>query len=109
MIGATSSRQLAIPSLRSLIDAAYLADPMDQLISPVGEWSYSTLFNLIPAALAVLREAAGLEPDPSAMMIWYRQTPIAELGYLTAEQLVALGRAEMVIAFLGSVRDGTRG
>ncbi|WP_426703052.1 hypothetical protein ACPPVV_08685 [Rhodanobacter sp. Col0626] len=108
MLEVTSSRRQAIPSLRSLIDAAYLADPLDQLIAPVGEWSYSTTFNLIPAALAVLREAASIEPDPPTLMAWYRQTPIAELGHLTAEQLVALSRTEVVIVFLRSVRNGAR-
>lgn len=108
MTGVTSARRLAVPSLRSLIDAAYLVDPADQLIAPIGDSSYSTMFNLIPAALAVLREAANIEPDPLAMKDWYRQAAIAELGYLTAEQLVALGRAAAVISFLRSIRNGTR-
>lgn len=108
MTGIISTRRPAGTSLRSLIHAAYLADPADQLIAPVGDDSYSTTFNLIPASLAVLREAAGIEPDPPAMKDWYREVPIAELGYLTAEQLVALGRAAAVISFLRSVRHGTR-
>ncbi|WP_238530867.1 hypothetical protein [Rhodanobacter spathiphylli] len=95
-------------SLRKLLCAAYLADPRDQLISPIGERDYSTLFGRIPVALAVLRMAAQIEPDPAAVMQWYRHTRITELGYLTAEQLVALGRAEAVITFLRSVRDGRR-
>lgn len=101
-------RRQASPSLRSLIDSAYLADPSDQLIAPVGENRYSTMFSLIPAALAVLRTAAQIEPDPHTTMDWYRRTPIAELGYLTAEQLVALGRTEALIAFLQSVLEGAR-
>jgi hypothetical protein len=108
MIRVSSARRQAVPSLSSLIGAAYDADPTDRLIAPVGDDSYSTLFHLIPAALAVLRVAAGIEPDPPAMMAWYRQTPIAELGYLTAEQLVALGRTDAVIAFLQSIRKGSR-
>ena len=86
-----------------------LLDPADRLIAPVGDSSYSTIFNLIPTTLAVLREAAGIEPDPQAMKHWYRQVPIAELGYLTAEQLVMLGRTAAVISFIRSVRDGARG
>jgi hypothetical protein len=108
MTQVTSMRRQAVPSLSSLIDAAYLADPADQLIAPVGDCSYSTLFHLISAALAVLRIAAGIEPDPPTMMAWYRQTPIAELGHLTAEQLVALGRTDALIAFLQSIREGSR-
>jgi hypothetical protein len=56
----------------------------------------------------VLRVAAEVEPCPKAVMQWYRHTPIRELGNLSAERLVALGRAEMVIAFLRSIRDGAR-
>ncbi|MHA6205636.1 hypothetical protein ACXU4B_14525 [Dyella soli] len=108
MNGMPLKMPIAKSSLRSLVVAAYTADPSDQLISPVGEHSYSTLFTLIPVALAVLRVAAEIEPRPAAVMEWYRATPIAELGQLTAEQLVALGRAEVVIAFLRSIRDGTR-
>lgn len=108
MTAATTARRQATPSLHALVDAAYHADPADRLIAPVGNGSYSTLFNLIPTILAVLREAAGIEPDPRAMEHWYRHVPIAELGYLTAEQLVAIGRTTAVIAFLRSVRSGTR-
>ena len=109
MTAATTAHRRATPSLHSLVDAAYHADPADRLIAPIGDNSYSTLFNLIPATLAVLREAAGVEPDPRSMKHWYRPVPIAELGYLTAEQLVALGRTPAVIAFLRAVRSGARG
>lgn len=89
--------------LQSLLYAAYHADAADPLISPVGDDSYSTLFGLIPAALAVLRVAAELEPDPVEVVEWYRATPIRELGGLSAEQLVALGRVEAVIGFLRAI------
>lgn len=108
----TSTSSLPPPagsSLRTLILAAYAADPSDQLIAPIGERKYSTIFGVIPATLAVLRVAAEVEPSPSAAVEWYERTPIREFGDLTAERLVALGRAEMVIAFLRSIRDGTRG
>lgn len=108
MTSMSSISPLARPSLRSLVLAACAAGPSDPLISPVGEHGYSTLFGLIPVALAVLRIAAETESDPEAIMEWYRWTPIRELGNLSAEQLVALGRAELVIAFLRSIRDGMR-
>ncbi len=108
MTGMSLNKPIAKSSLRLLVVAAYAADPSDKLISPVGEHSYSTLFTLIPVALAVLRVAAEIESRPAAVTEWYRTTPIAELGHLTAEQLVALGRAEIVISFLRSIRDGTR-
>ncbi|KRE86032.1 hypothetical protein ASG75_10895 [Rhodanobacter sp. Soil772] len=100
-----SIKPIARPSLRSMLAAAYLADPSDRLIAPVGADTYSTLFSLIPVALAVLREAVEIEPDPAEVMHWYRATRIAELGHLTAAELVALGRAEAVIAFLRSIRN----
>jgi len=95
--------------LQSLVHAAYHADAADPLISPMGDDSYSTLFGLIPVTLAVLRVAAEIEPDPVEVMEWYRSTPILELGGLSAEQLVALGRVEAVIGFLRAIgrdRDG---
>lgn len=103
-----ASRPATSASLRHLLCAAYLADPRDLLISPIGERDYSTLFGRIPAALAVLRVAAQIEADPAAVMSWYRHVRIAELGHLTAEQLVSLDRAEAVVVFLRSALDGER-
>ncbi|QRP63073.1 hypothetical protein I6J77_13225 [Rhodanobacter sp. FDAARGOS 1247] len=51
-------------------------------------------------ALAVLRMAAALEPDPLEAMAWYRSVPIAVLDGLTAAILVRQGRAYAVLAFL---------
>lgn len=95
-------------SLRALLRAACHADPLDRLISPSGEGDCSTLFGRLPAAQAVLRVAAQIEPEPAAVLDWYHQVRIAELGHLTAEQLVSLGHAEAVVAFLCSARDGER-
>jgi hypothetical protein len=52
------------------------------------------------AALAILKMAAMLEPDPIEAMVWYRNVPIAVLDRLTAAELVAQGRAPAVLAFL---------
>lgn len=95
-------------SLYALLRAACMADPKDRLIAPMGEHDYSTLFGRIPVALAVLRVALEVEPDPVRVFAWYRHTRIAELGQLTAEQLVLMGRVEAVIGFLHSIRDGER-
>lgn len=103
-----SIRTLHKPSLRAMLAAAYHGDPDDQLIAAVNEDNYSTLFSLIPMALAVLRVAAQVEPDPALAMQWYRKTHIAELGHLTASELVAMGRSEAVIDFLQGIRDGQR-
>ena len=95
--------------LRELLLQAYSDNPLDEPISPLGDHGYSTLSRIIPSALAVLRVAAGMEPDPLQVLDWYRHTRIAELGFLSAEQLVAMGRAPVVIDFLQSIRRGDRG
>jgi hypothetical protein len=94
--------------LPSLVYAAFHADPHDRLIAPVGQHRYATLFGIIPDALAVLRAAASIESDPNQVMAWYTGTRIMELGDLTAEKLVAIGRAEEVVSFLLSIGDGRR-
>jgi hypothetical protein len=98
-------KPIASSALQAMLVAAYGADPLDQLICPVGEGRYSTMFQLIPVALAVLRVAAEIEPEPVEVMRWYRTTCIEHLGHLTPERLVALGRAEEVIGFLEVIRD----
>lgn len=77
-------------------------------ISPFDEDGYSTLFEPASAMLTVLRIAVQVEPDPVQTGFWYQRTRIVELGGLTAAQLVSLGRAEEVVGFLVSVRDGRR-
>jgi exonuclease I len=52
------------------------------------------------AALAVLRMATALEPDPVVAMAWYRGVPITVLDGLTAAELVKQGRAHAVLGFL---------
>ena len=67
---------------------------------------------LVPArtaALAVLEAAAELEPELAEAVAWYLLVPIAELGQLTASELVAQGREAAVLAFLRAVIDGRRG
>ncbi|HET6433740.1 hypothetical protein [Dyella sp.] len=96
-------------ALHALLLESRLDDPLDEPIAPLGEHGYTTLARVIPSALAVLRVAARIEPEPHWLMDWYRHTRIAELGHLTAEQLVAMGRAPVVIAFLQSIRRGVRG
>jgi len=102
-------RPVPRPVLRRLLAEAYAHDPCREPIAPFGEDRYTTLAKLVPAALAVLHVAAQIEPEPEWVLDWYRRTRIAELGQLTAEQLVAMGRAPVVVAFLQSIRDGARG
>lgn len=94
--------------IRSLVSTAFSADPRDSVIGPVGDHRYSTIFGIIPDVLAVLRAAAEIERDSVRLYAWYMDVRIAELGDLTAQALVALGRADAVIDFLAQVRTGAR-
>lgn len=62
----------------------------------------------LSATLAVLELARKIEPGVVTAMHWYRNVPITELGDLSAQQLVARGRAESVVAFLKSILRGDR-
>lgn len=95
----------AHPSSRARLADADRADPMDELICVGSDTNYSTLLHLIPATLAVLRVAAEIEPEPAKVLDWYRSTGIEQLGQLTPERLVALGRTEEVVSFLRTIRD----
>jgi len=58
---------------------------------------------------AVFQAAARVEPDPFAVMAWYRATPIVELDGLTPRSLVARGRGGEVLAFLREIAERRRG
>ncbi len=83
-----------------MLQRAYTAAPQDRIICAVSAVAYSTIFGIIPTALAVLRIAAEVEPMPSRLLDWYQHDAIWQLGSLTAEQLVDMGRGEAVIDFL---------
>lgn len=53
-----------------------------------------------PGVMAVFHAAALIEPDPGKVMVWYCDTPIAQLNRMTARELVAVGQAGKVLAFL---------
>jgi hypothetical protein len=108
MAAKSPRRAVSAEQIRSLVSTAFAADPRDRVIGPVGEHRYSTIFGIIPDVLAVLRSAAGIEQDSARLYAWYMAAPIAELGDLTAHQLVAMGRADVVLAFLGEIRTGVR-
>lgn len=86
-----------------MLRRAYSATPQDRIICAVSANAYSTIFGIIPTALAVLRIAAEVEPMPSRLLDWYQNDAIWQLGSLTAEQLVAMGRGEAVIDFLRQI------
>jgi hypothetical protein len=47
--------------------------------------------------------------DRDRSIFWFRNTPIAEFAHQTAEQLVAAGKTEAVIAYLQSIASGSTG
>lgn len=50
--------------------------------------------------IAVINEAAHIEPDSINLLRWYAEDPIDSLGGRTAEQLVVSGHGELVVRFL---------
>lgn len=58
--------------------------------------------------IAVIDEASRIEPDAATLLRWYVEDPIQQLGGLTASQLVAAGRGELVIRFLRRVTSTGR-
>jgi len=94
--------------LNYVFDEACKADSLDLLIGQIGKGAYATLFGVIPDELAVMRSAAEIEHRPTELETWYTTVRIRELGDLTAQSLVTLGRAEAVIHFLRSIRNHER-
>lgn len=95
-------------SIDYFLDKACKADPLDHLIGPIGKGEYATLFGVIPDVLAVMRSAAEIEKRPIELKTWYTTVRIRELGNLTAQSLVSLGRTDAVIQFLRSIRNHER-
>ena len=57
----------------------------------------------------ILRMAAAIEPDAVLLMNWFQGDPITALGGLTAEELVANGAYEELVAFLCAIDRGSSG
>ena len=64
--------------------------------------------DVVMDVITILRIARQIEPNPDAMIFWYRHVKIAELDSLTAEELVHGGRTGDVVRFLRSVQSGVR-
>ncbi len=56
----------------------------------------------------VLRLARGIDHDKDRVRDWYLTVKIRELGGKTAQELVRMGKADLVIGFLSSIRRGYR-
>ena len=56
----------------------------------------------------VLRLAKGIDHDEERVRDWYQTVSICELGGRTAQELVQMGEADLVMGFLRSIRRGYR-
>ena len=61
------------------------------------------------SALRVLKAATDVSGDVNRALFWYRNEPLSEFGYKSAEQLVSDGRTEDVLRYLGAVEAGAAG
>ena len=60
--------------------------------------------------LRVLREAMDLTGgDINRSIIWFKNHPIADFAYRTADDLVADGKTDAVVNYLQSIRSGATG
>jgi hypothetical protein len=60
-------------------------------------------------SLRVIKAATDLNGDVSTALFWYRNEPLREFGYKTAETLVSDGRADDLLRFLASLDAGAAG
>lgn len=54
-------------------------------------------------ALRVIRAATDVQGCVKQALFWYRNEPLSEFGYKTAEQLVSSGRTEDVLGYIVSL------
>ncbi len=57
----------------------------------------------------VMAAASHVEPNRARRRAWYVEDPIAELGFRTAEDLVAAGETSRLIAMIQAIRAHERG
>jgi RNA recognition motif-containing protein len=60
-------------------------------------------------AVRAMSAAYEVTENRERTIFWFRNTPIAEFAHQTAEQLVATGKTEAVIAYLQSIASGSSG
>jgi|SRR5882757_3123677 len=60
-------------------------------------------------AVRAMSAAYEVTEDRDRTIFWFRNTPIAEYAHQTAEQLVAMGKTDAVIAYLQSIASGSSG
>lgn len=75
------------------------------LRNPASERLQGKLREIVKAITA----AAELTGDVQKAIYWYRNEPIGDYGYKTAAELVAQGRLDAVLAYLGDISEGATG
>lgn len=66
----------------------------------VADYQHAKFVDVSRILIAVINEAARIEPGAMNLLRWYVEDPIASLGGRTAEQLVSSGHGELVVRFL---------
>jgi hypothetical protein len=61
------------------------------------------------SALRALSSSFEVTRDRNRSVFWFRNTRIPEFDYRTAEQLVAAGKTDVVIAYVASIASGSTG
>jgi hypothetical protein len=67
---------------------------------PVADYQHAKSVDVSRVLIAVIHEAARIEPDAMTLLRWYVEDPIVSLGGRTAGQLVSSGHGELVVRFL---------
>ena len=68
-----------------------------------------TLQRFLRDVARVIAAATDISGDVSKALFWYRNHPLAEFDYHTAEQLVVQGRADDVVRYVSSLSAGPAG
>jgi hypothetical protein len=69
----------------------------------------SRLQSYLREAVRTLSSALEVTHDRHRSIYWFRNTPIPEFDYHTAERLVAAGKTDAVIAYVASIASGSTG
>ena len=71
--------------------------------------SNSRLQGYLRDSLKALNAAYALSGDRNRAIYWFRNVPVPEYDHRTAEELVAAGRVDTVLAHIGQLQSGSSG
>jgi len=60
-------------------------------------------------ALRIIAMAKDISGDQAKAIFWFRNEPLRDFGFVTAEKLVSEGKADAVAAYLQSIESGSSG